>query len=77
MYSVDPFPSNTRIARTQHEPVWLQSKAFPSEDELVDRLDNNFQWVEFKRKTVGEFLVARGKLKADDVTTTTLELPAS
>ena len=34
----------------------FQAKPFPSQTELVDRLDANMQWEEFKQETLKDFL---------------------
>ncbi|XP_067661295.1 uncharacterized protein [Haliotis asinina] len=36
--------------------IRLKAKPFPSEEELVDRLDANLQWEEYKHRTLEEFL---------------------
>ncbi|KAL4230499.1 hypothetical protein ACF0H5_010881 [Mactra antiquata] len=39
--------------------IRLKAKPFPSETELVDRLDANMQWEEFKQETLKDFLKHR------------------
>lgn len=39
--------------------IKLKAKPFPSETELVDRLDANMQWEEFKQETLKDFLKHR------------------
>ncbi|XP_046365970.1 uncharacterized protein LOC124141859 isoform X1 [Haliotis rufescens] len=36
--------------------IRLKAKPFPSEEELVDRLDANLQWEEYKHRTLDEFI---------------------
>lgn len=39
--------------------IRLKAKPFPSQTELVDRLDANMQWEEFKQETIKDFLKHR------------------
>lgn len=41
-----------------------QTKPFPSQEELVDRLDVNTQWDEFKKETLQEFLRNRARVRS-------------
>nr|KAG5702686.1 hypothetical protein BaRGS_013323 [Batillaria attramentaria] len=36
--------------------IRLKNKPFPSEEDLIDRLDVNMQWEEFKQQTLSSFL---------------------
>ncbi|XP_041358739.1 uncharacterized protein LOC121375382 [Gigantopelta aegis] len=41
---------------TIYSLIRLKSKPFPSQEELLDRLDANMQWQEFKQRTLENFL---------------------
>ncbi|GFN81796.1 cyclic nucleotide-binding domain-containing protein 2-like [Plakobranchus ocellatus] len=36
--------------------IRLKAKKFPSQEDLIDRLDVNMQWEEYKQQTMGDFL---------------------
>lgn len=35
---------------------FFQNKPFPTEEDLIDRLDINMQWDEYKQQTLNNFL---------------------
>ncbi|KAL5011929.1 hypothetical protein ScPMuIL_010480 [Solemya velum] len=43
--------------------IMLKTKPFPSQEELVDRLDANMQWEEFKKQTLQDFLRNRNRVR--------------
>ena len=57
--------------------TFFQNKPFPSEDDLIDRLDNNFQWEEFKQNTLGDYLIHLGRMTSEEKSNVTIDLTGS
>ena len=57
--------------------IYFQYKPFPTEENLIDRLDNNFQWEEYKQSTVKDFLYRKGRISQEQSQNVEIQITGS